>query len=86
MVNILIFVSHKKTGKVFAFELEGAQDNACVCACVCVYVCVKKKERMYMSMPSCVILVFSHRERPKPSYKPWSWLFQPVAWGHKIMV
>lgn len=30
---------------------------------------------MHTSMPECVILVFSHRQQPKPSYKPRSWCY-----------
>ena len=83
MCALLLLI--KKWGKVLAVELDRTQDNACACAymlvlpclCVCALcsVCVRKRERMHTSMPECVISVFSHRQRPKPSYKPRSWCY-----------
>ena len=66
---------------MLALELETSQDNACTytlvpaCVWVGVCVCVRKRERMHTSMPECVISVFSHRQQPKPSYKPRSWCY-----------
>lgn len=76
---MLHFVSHKKRGGgggCVGFWTEPKTTPVhehilvCVCLCVSVHMCeLARGKRMHTSMPECVILVFSHRQRPKPSYK-----------------
>lgn len=76
-----IFVAHEKAEKKKCWlwswkEPKTTPVHVHICLCMCVFVvCVRKRERMHTSVPECVISVFSHRQRPKPSYKPRSWCY-----------